>query len=223
MSGQGRRDRNSIGMRRGGGLDRVWHRAGLVIGHGRRLSRRLLTAALIVVSVLASPLAGPLAGLAPALAVAPDEVLADPKLEARARALSRNLRCLVCQNQSIDDSDAPLARDLRVLVRERLTQGDTDAQAMTFVVDRFGTFVLLRPPVQGNTLILWLAPLGLLLACVLGFRRYMTAQTSRLQQTVPAGLTPEEAQRLKALLADAEPTAEPAARTGTTSVRDPAQ
>mgnify|MGYP005858098385 CR=1 FL=1 len=93
-----------------------------------------------------------------ARAVQPGEVLADPALEARARALSANLRCLVCQNQSIDESDAPLARDLRLLVRERLVAGDSDAQVERFLVARYGEFVLLRPPFAAHTLLLWLMP-----------------------------------------------------------------
>ena len=93
-----------------------------------------------------------------ALAVQPDEVLSDPALEARARALSGELRCLVCQNQSIDDSDAPLARDLRILIRERLRAGDTDAEAIDFLVERYGEFVLLKPRFAPHTLALWLGP-----------------------------------------------------------------
>lgn len=93
----------------------------------------------------------------PALAVQPDEVLADPALESRARDLSRGLRCLVCRNESIDDSNASLARDLRLLLRERLTAGDTDAQAVAFIVDRYGEFVLLSPTTGGANLILWWA------------------------------------------------------------------
>src|SRR5262249_13908056 len=95
------------------------------------------------------------------LAVQPDEILPDAKLEARARALSHELRCMVCQNQSIDDSDAPLAHDLRVLVRERLKAGDTDGQVIDFLVARYGDFVLLRPRLEGRTLPLWLAPIVL--------------------------------------------------------------
>ena len=94
----------------------------------------------------------------PALAVQPDEVLPDPQLETRARALSRELRCMVCQNQSIDDSDAPLARDLRILVRERITAGDGDAQVLDYLVARYGAFVLLRPRFQWQTAALWLTP-----------------------------------------------------------------
>ena len=93
-----------------------------------------------------------------AAAVQPDEQLADPALETRAREISAGLRCLVCQNQSIDDSDAPLARDLRLLVRERLKAGDSDAQVVQFVEDRYGEFVLLRPPFSVRTLLLWLTP-----------------------------------------------------------------
>src|SRR6187397_3078929 len=95
---------------------------------------------------------------APAFAVQPDEVLSDPALEARARVLSQELRCLVCQNQSIDDSDALLARDLRLLLRERLKSGDSDQQVLDFLVARYGEFVLLRPPFTWHTLALWLAP-----------------------------------------------------------------
>ncbi|MEO8685236.1 MAG: cytochrome c-type biogenesis protein [Devosia sp.] len=103
--------------------------------------------------------------IAPAAwAVNPDEMLADPVLEQRARDISGELRCLVCQNQSIDDSDADLARDLRILVRERLTAGDSDEQVRQYLVDRYGEFVLLRPRVEGRTLILWFAAPGLLLA-----------------------------------------------------------
>jgi len=110
----------------------------------------------------------------PALAVQPDEILADPALEARARTLSVELRCLVCQNQSIDDSDAPLARDLRILIRDRLKAGDSDEQVIDFLVARYGEFVLLRPTFGAHTLVLWLGPfvvlaLGLLL--VLRLRR----------------------------------------------------
>jgi cytochrome c-type biogenesis protein CcmH len=96
--------------------------------------------------------------LSPAQAVEPDEVLSDPALEARARSLSAELRCLVCQNQSIDDSDAGLAKDLRLLVRERLVAGDSNQDVLDFVVDRYGAFVLLRPPFDRSTYILWFTP-----------------------------------------------------------------
>jgi cytochrome c-type biogenesis protein CcmH len=101
----------------------------------------------------------------PTLAVQPDEVLKDPALEARARHISEGLRCLVCQNQSIDDSDAPLAKDLRVIVRERLTAGDDDKQVVDYVVARYGEFVLLKPVLAWHTLLLWLTPF---LAVLLG-------------------------------------------------------
>lgn len=136
---------------------------------------------------------------APVFAVQPDEMLANPQLEARARELSRELRCMVCQNQSIDDSDAPLARDLRILVRERLKAGDSDRQVLDFLVARYGEFVLLKPRLSWHTVVLWTAPLGLLLAGVvataLAFRR-------RAQNAAPAALRPEEEQRLRELTGD---------------------
>jgi len=100
---------------------------------------------------------------APAFAVEPNEMLADPALEARAREISKELRCLVCQNQSIDDSNAELARDLRVLVRERLSAGDSDGEVFAFVVARYGDFVLLDPPVKPGTWLLWFGPIGILI------------------------------------------------------------
>ncbi len=107
----------------------------------------------------------------PAYAVNPDEVLADPVLEIRARDISQNLRCLVCQNQSIDDSDADLAKDLRVLVRERLVFGDSDDEVINFVVDRYGDFVLLKPPFKMVTYALWFGPVLLFLIAVFaGYR-----------------------------------------------------
>src|SRR4051812_49986345 len=119
-----------------------------------RMLRSVVLAFLLSAALLSSPL---WSGLA--LAVQPDEVLSDPVLEARARALSRELRCMVCQNQSIDDSDAPLARDLRVLVRERLQAGDSDRQVIDFLVSRYGEFVLLKPRFSLHTALLWLGPL----------------------------------------------------------------
>ena len=107
----------------------------------------------------------------PAMAVNPDEVLENQVLEARARAISQNLRCLVCQNQSIDESDADLARDLRILVRERLMAGDSDDEVLSFVVARYGDYVLLKPPFKLLTLILWFGPLALFgIAAFAGFR-----------------------------------------------------
>lgn len=114
---------------------------------------------------LSRPALALLLGLAPmgaARAVQPDEVLKDPALESRARDISAGLRCLVCQNQSIDDSDAPLARDLRLIVRERLQAGDDDAQVQSYVVGRYGEYVLLRPVFALHTLLLWLTPLAVL-------------------------------------------------------------
>ncbi len=138
------------------------------------------------------------------LAVEPDEILPDPALEARARSISAGLRCLVCQNQSIDDSNAPLARDLRLLVRERLKAGDSDAQVMRFVEDRYGEFVLLNPPLSWRTLLLWLAPLVALLAAV-----WTTARAWRRRQPLAAGasvtpLSADEEDRLRAILAENE-------------------
>lgn len=106
-----------------------------------------------------------------AIAVEPDEVLSDPALEARARQLSAGLRCLVCRNQSIDDSNAELARDLRLLVRERLVAGDTDEQAKDFIVARYGNYVLLKPPFQATTWALWIGPAVLFLVAAFGFSR----------------------------------------------------
>ena len=108
----------------------------------------------------------------PAHAVMPDEILADPALEQRARQISVNLRCLVCQNQSIDDSDAPLARDLRLIVRERLSKGDSDAQVLDYLVMRYGNFILLKPPFQMETLLLWLGPALALLAALAAYAAY---------------------------------------------------
>lgn len=110
-----------------------------------------------------------------ALAVEPGEVLEDANLEARARTLSKELRCLVCQNENIDSSHAPLAKDLRILLRERLVAGDTDEEVLAFLVARYGDFVLLKPPVQGNTLVLWLAPALFMILAVLGVLFYARA------------------------------------------------
>ncbi len=133
---------------------------------------------------------------ATALAVTPQEKLADPALEARARAITSELRCLVCQNQSVDDSDASLAKDLRVLVRDKLKEGLSDAQVKDYVHDRYGDFVLLRPPVKMETILLWTAPLLALLA---GAAAVWTAARRRAAPAGPAVLTAEERARLKAL------------------------
>jgi cytochrome c-type biogenesis protein CcmH len=131
-----------------------------------------------------------------AQAVQPDEVLSDPQLETRARALSRELRCMVCQNQSIDDSEAPLARDLRVLVRERLRAGDSDSQVLDFLVARYGAFVLLRPPFEWHTALLWLAPLAVLLA---GGLSLVFLARKRRPPAVPPALSAAEQERLAQL------------------------
>ena len=137
---------------------------------------------------------------APALAVEPGEKMADPVLEARARRISQELRCLVCQNQSIDDSNAELARDLRLIVRERLAAGDSDAQVLAFVEQRYGEFVLLRPPFKLHTLALWLMPLLLLIGTVLVLRRNARtrATAARTDNAVP--LSADEQKRLDDLL-----------------------
>lgn len=138
---------------------------------------------------------------APAFAVNPDEVLDDPKLEERARDLSANLRCLVCQNQSIDDSDAPLARDLRVLVRERLTAGDSDDEVIDFVVARYGEFVLLTPRFAGHTLVLWLtAPILLLIAG--GALLVFALRRRSAKPAKPQELDADEKEKLARLLSD---------------------
>ena len=108
-------------------------------------------------------LCGALAVAPQAVAVEPDEVLDNPVLEARARDISRQLRCVVCQSQSIDDSSAPLAKDMRIIVRERLAAGDSDEKIYAYLVDRYGDYVLLNPPMQNNTLVLWAAPLAIFL------------------------------------------------------------
>ncbi len=142
-----------------------------------------------------------LLGTYPAFAVNPDEMLSDPALERRARELSRELRCMVCQNQSIDDSDAPLAHDLRILVRERLKAGDSNQQVINFLVSRYGEFVLLRPRFELQTLILWLAPPGVLvaggIALVVMARRRKTAQPATAE---PVKLSPEQEARLAQIM-----------------------
>jgi cytochrome c-type biogenesis protein CcmH len=133
----------------------------------------------------------------PVFAVQPDEILKDPVLEARARTLSQELRCMVCQNQSIDDSEAPLAKDLRVLVRERLTAGDSDKQVIEFLVARYGEFVLLKPRLSEHTLLLWLAPFGVLVLGAIGF----LAARRRSPSSEPK-LSAEEEARVAALVKD---------------------
>ncbi len=149
--------------------------------------RRLALIALLV--ALAAPAA---------LAVEPDEILNDPKLEARARNLSSELRCLVCQNQSIDDSAAPLARDLRLLVRERLTKGDSDSQVLDFLVARYGEFVLLKPPLELHTLLLWGAPPVALLAGLVAL--FMMARRRQAANLPAPALSAAEQQRMATLV-----------------------
>lgn len=134
----------------------------------------------------------------PALAVEPDEMLGDPALEARARALSRELRCMVCQNESIDDSNAPLARDLRLLVRERLVTGDSDQAVLDFLVARYGDFVLLRPRLTAQTLLLWGAPF--LVVLIGGTVMVLTLRRHRREASAPAPLTAEEEERVRKLI-----------------------
>ena len=150
--------------------------------------RRLLIVALLTLFVVPT-----------AIAVEPDEIISDPALEARARALSKELRCMVCQNQSIDDSDAPLAHDLRVLVRERLQAGESDQQVIDFLVARYGEFVLLRPRFSWHTALLWFGPATILIIGAYGVlvlaRRYRTNRAAE-QET----LTAAEADRLSEIL-----------------------
>jgi cytochrome c-type biogenesis protein CcmH len=144
-------------------------------------------------------MAGLLAALwcSQALAIRPDEMLSDPKLEARARTISKELRCLVCQNESIDDSDADLAHDLRVLVRQRVVAGDSNEQVKQYIVARYGTYVLLKPPFDSETYLLWFGPLILLLGAA-GTATIFLRRRVATSETPP--LSAYEAQRLSALL-----------------------
>jgi cytochrome c-type biogenesis protein CcmH len=149
---------------------------------------RHLGAALVALLIVAAPAAG----------VEPGEMLKDPALEARARRLSQELRCVVCQNQSIDDSNAALAHDLRVLVRERLAAGDSDAQVMAFVEARYGAFVLLRPRLTPQTVLLWTTPLVLLAGAAAYLWRVRSRAAGARPEAVP--LSPEEQRRLDELM-----------------------
>jgi cytochrome c-type biogenesis protein CcmH len=156
-----------------------------------KYSMKYLQPLLLMIALLTS---------APSWAVQPDEVLSDPALEARARAISKELRCMVCQNESIDDSEAPLAHDLRVLVRERLKAGDSDQQIINFLVSRYGEFVLLRPPLSWHTAALWGTPpalvlFGIIMIVVVERRRRATSP-----QTAPLSLTAAEETRLAEIL-----------------------
>jgi cytochrome c-type biogenesis protein CcmH len=150
---------------------------------------RRLAAIALVLAVIAS---------SNSLAIQPEEMLKDPKLEARARELSRELRCMVCQNQSIDESEAPLARDLRLLVRERLTKGDSNQQVLDFLVARYGEFVLLKPLLESRTIILWALPPVALLAGAVGL--FFAVRRRRTIQPEPATLSNEEQRKLSTLV-----------------------
>jgi len=138
-----------------------------------------------------------------AYAVQPDEMLADPALEARARTLSRELRCMVCQNQSIDDSEAPLAHDLRVLVSERLNAGDDDQQVLDFLVARYGQFVLLRPRFEWQTAVLWLTPFAILIGGAVALAAAVRRRND-LSAAAGAKLSIAEEARISELMKSAE-------------------
>jgi len=156
--------------------------------------RRAVRRSLLVVTLLLAAL--------PALAVEPGEQLKDPTLEARARTISAGLRCLVCQNETIDESNAGLAHDIRVLLRERLTAGDSDAQAVKAIVDRYGDFVLLNPPVRPATYILWFGPAGILLAGLAGGAVWLRRRPYTAGSAAP--LSPDERSRLDAILRESD-------------------
>jgi cytochrome c-type biogenesis protein CcmH len=149
-------------------------------------------------------IAAALSTAAPALAVQPDEILPNAGLEARARNLSKELRCMVCQNQSIDDSDAPLARDLRVLVRERLVAGDSDTEVLDFLTARYGDFVLLKPRLTAHTALLWLAPFAIVLAGVFAVIAFLRRRRDEAAAAAPAALSPDEQRRMDELLKPSE-------------------
>jgi cytochrome c-type biogenesis protein CcmH len=152
--------------------------------------KRMLAAAFVLVLI----------GCSSAYAVQPDEIMSDPAKEARARNLSRELRCMVCQNQSIDDSEAPLARDLRLLVRERIAAGASDAQVIDFLVARYGEFVLLKPRFEQQTLLLWLLPPLALLGGGLALWIYARRRSKVDRDVAPAALTADEEARLATLM-----------------------
>jgi cytochrome c-type biogenesis protein CcmH len=137
--------------------------------------------------------------LSAAFAVQPDEQLADPALESRAREISAGLRCLVCQNQSIDDSDAPLARDLRILVRERLQAGDSNEAVRDYLVARYGDFILLKPPFEAGTLLLWLTPI-----LALGIGAFVALRRFRRARPPAESLSEEEETELARLMREQE-------------------
>jgi cytochrome c-type biogenesis protein CcmH len=163
--------------------------------------RKLAT---ILFFVLMAALAAP-----PAHAVQPDEIMADPAKESRARDLSRELRCMVCQNQSIDDSEAPLARDLRLLVRERIAAGDSDTQVIDFLVARYGEFVLLKPRLKSHTLLLWLLPPFALVGGGLALWMHHRRRTKAGRDETLFKLSVDEEARIDALLTQEKAPGEP--------------
>ena len=158
----------------------------------RGMIKHLRIAFLALVVALGAPIA--------AHAVQPDEMLADPKLEHRARDISGGVRCMVCQNENIDDSNAPLARDLRLLVRERLKKGDSDDQVRDYLVARYGDFVLLKPPLKPDTLVLWITPALVLL----GAAAFTIARMRGQKASPTAALTQEERAELDRLVAKSD-------------------
>ncbi|MCB2111579.1 MAG: cytochrome c-type biogenesis protein CcmH [Defluviimonas sp.] len=162
-----------------------------------RLPRILPPAFLIALAVSLGPAPAPL--LSSALAVQPDEVLGDPVLEARARAISAKLRCPVCQGENIDESNAPVSRELRLVVRERLTAGDSDAQVIDYIVDRFGEFVLFEPRATGANLLLWVAGPAMLLLGLGGAAAYLRRR-QRQPDGAPAPLSAAEEARIAELM-----------------------
>lgn len=170
--------------------NRLHSTPGAAIAALRRMSRQTTTVFLCLFLI------------APAFAVEPDEVLDDPILEGRARDLSAEIRCLVCQNESIDSSNAPLARDLRIIVRERLVDGDSNQEVLDYLVARYGDFVLLRPPMKPATYFLWFGPVVILLLGTLGVGAYFISLKRRSESDRPAPLSAEEQQKLDKLLAD---------------------
>ena len=151
---------------------------------------------ILFMAVLAVPILN-----TPVFAVEPSEMLKDPVLEKRARVISKGLRCLVCQNQSIDDSNAGLAKDLRILVRKRLTAGDSNEQVVAFVVDRYGDYVLLEPPVKTTTILLWLSPfLIVILALTLGIKFYKRRPLTASNDTAAYKLSQQEEEHLQQAL-----------------------
>ena len=161
--------------------------------------RGILSPILVALAIMAAPAVH---------AVQPDEIMADPAKEARARDMSRELRCMVCQNQSIDDSDAPLARDLRLLVRERIAAGDSDNQVIDFLVARYGQFVLLKPRFERQTLLLWLLPPLVLFGGGLALWFQARRRDQRPAEST-AALTPDEEARLAALMSADAPRERP--------------